>query len=190
MAPVITGPDKAPCSGPYTVGMPGSWKFAALAGSLALLALPAAADQTRVHLVQDREVVMEHRHLVGNVRAQARRQGVVRHVPQLYAYHPDRSPAYHLNGHRPGFIGQLDVTLRRFRGVRTMVELDTLLDRAHTVDGERLRAEALPPADLYLVFYRRAGCPVCDQVAADLDDWLEDNPDLDAVWIEVTLDRE
>lgn len=178
----------SPHTGPYTVNMPGKLGCALLAAALATLASPAAAEPTRLDLVQDRGVVLEHQHLVGNVRAQARRQGVVRHVPQLYAYHPDRSPAYHLDGHRQGFVNELDVTISRFRGARAMVELDTLLARARTSDGDRLRADGLPRADMYLVFYRRAECPACDRVADDLTAWLEKNPDLNSLWIEVSLD--
>src|SRR5699024_9256952 len=51
-----------------------------------LVAPPAAganANVTRVELHQRQEVLLKHERFVGNLRAQAKREGIIQHVPQL-----------------------------------------------------------------------------------------------------------
>lgn len=168
--------------------------FAAIAGCGFFLGLPglgspAAATTEVIELIQDRSVIQHHQRLVGNVRAQARREGVVVNVPQLYVYHADHSEAYHMDGHRPGFIRELNLIIQRQRRSRTMVALDKLLERAGTADGEPIAPRQLPEAGVILMLYYRANCPDCRRVTEDLQRWLDENPDLDALWIRVSMDR-
>jgi hypothetical protein len=156
--------------------------------SICALTLPSAGlAQERIELLQRAEVQIQHQRLVGNVRAQARREGVVVNTPQLYVYLTDRSAAYHMDGYRPRFERELDLIVKRSRTARSMVRLDRLLDRVKTVDGEPFGVEQLPSADVYLALYRRADCQTCDQVAALLEDWLADNPSVEVVWLDVLL---
>lgn len=156
---------------------------------VALLCLtPAAAEVERLSLYQREEVQIQHQRLVGNLRAQARREGVVVNTPQLYVYLTDRSAAYHMDGNRRGFERELNLVVQRSRTARSMVRLDRLLERVKTEEGESVRPADLPRGDVYLLLYRRAGCSVCDEVDATLAAWLEANPELNAIWIDVWLD--
>lgn len=148
---------------------------------------PAGAVET-LDLIQDEAVIERHRGLVGNIRALARRDGIIRDVPQLFVYHSDHSPAYHLAGHRRGFVRELELTVRSFRGARTMIPLDRLLERTRTPAGETLRPGDLPEADVTLLIYRHADCEACDTVRSDLEDWIAEHPERSVLWVRVLLD--
>lgn len=157
---------------------------------LGLLApLWAQAEVERIELFQRAEVMAQQQRLVGNLRAVARREGVVVNVPQLYVFHADLSQAYHLEGYRPGFVRELELVVDRRRGARSMVRLDRLLERVQTPDGEELDIEDLPETDVVVALYRRLNCEPCDQVAAALDGWIEQNPDRRVLWLDVRTDR-
>ncbi len=164
------------------------------AGSILLLMLvfaaPAgsAAEVERIALQQRPDIEVQHQRLVGNQRAQARREGVVVSVPQLYVYLSDRSPAFHLDGFRPGFERELALIVDRSRTARTMVRLDRLLERVMTPGGAAFRVHDLPPADVYLLIYQRADCADCRRVAETIESWLaaRDEP-LRVVWLDVKL---
>jgi len=154
------------------------------------LAAPTLANNVeRIELVQKAEVMAQQQRLVGNLRAVARREGVVVNVPQLYIYHADFSEAYHREGFRDGFEREVSLILDRRRGARSMVRLDRLLERVKTPEGETIGLDDLPEADFYLALYRRANCEECDQLAEHLEDWLAEQPERQAVWLDVRTDR-
>lgn len=124
-----------------------------------------------MNLTQRAEVMAQQQRLVGNLRAQARREGVVVEVPQLYVYHGDGSAAYHLDGFRPGFERELTLTIDRGRRARSMVRLDRLLERVTDAEGQAVSVTDLPDAQTIVVLVRRRDCASCDQVAAVLDAW-------------------
>lgn len=150
---------------------------------------PAALAEERLKLYQKNEVQVQHQRLVGNVRAQARREGVVVNVPQLYVFLSDQSSAYHMDGYRPRFERELNLIVDRSRTARSMVRLDRLLERVKAADGSELRPADLPSGDVYIALYRRADCPTCDQVSEALAAWQESRPELVVVWLDVSLDR-
>ncbi|MCC5866535.1 MAG: hypothetical protein JJU31_15545 [Wenzhouxiangella sp.] len=149
---------------------------------------PVALAEERLKLYQKNEVQVQHQRLVGNVRAQARREGVVVNVPQLYVFLSDQSSAYHMDGYRPGFERELNLIVDRSRTARSMVRLDRLLERVKAADGSAFSPADLPPADVYIALYRRADCPTCDRVAEALAAWRESRPGLTVVWLDVSLD--
>jgi len=161
-----------------------------LATSLLALLTPTwgAADAERIDLFQRPEVMAQQQRLVGNLRAVARRDGVVVHVPQLYVFHVDRTEAYHLEGYRSGFERELELVVSRRRGARSMVRLDRLLERVKTPDGEEVSLDELPDADVVVALYRRLNCDQCDQVAAALESWIEQNPERRVLWLDVRTD--
>ena len=148
----------------------------------------AMAEVEHIELLQRPEVMAQQQRLVGNLRAVARREGVVVHVPQLYVFHGDGSEAYHLEGFRPGFERELELTISRHRGARSMVRLDRLLERVTTTAGAAINLDDLPTADLVLALYRRADCSACDQVAATLDRWIAEHPERRVLWLDVRTD--
>ena len=150
--------------------------------------LPVRADFERIELFQRHEVIAQQQGLVGNLRALARRDGVVTNVPQLYVYHRDFSEAYHRDGFRSGFERELELTVDRRRGARSMIRLDRLLERLKTPEGEPVILAELPEAEVYLVFYRRLNCAECEQVAETLRDWIAENPERRVVWLDVRTD--
>jgi hypothetical protein len=162
---------------------------AAILFPLAFMSSPTSADTEveRMSLIQRPEIQVQHQRLVGNVRAQARREGVVVNTPQLYVYLSDHTATYHMDGIRRGFERELNLLVQRSRTARSMVRLDRLLERVKTADGESIAPGDLPPADVYLMLYRRANCPVCDEVEATLENWLASEPDLRVVWMDVLL---
>ncbi len=153
----------------------------------ALLPLPALAEVTRMTLHQQADIQTQHQRLVGNVRAQARREGVVVNTPQLYVFLADQAAAFHQDGYRPGFERELNLIVNRERRARSMVRLDRLMERVETPEGERITASDLPATDVFLLLYRKPNCAECDQVAAVLDTWAESNPDRAVLWIDVKL---
>jgi hypothetical protein len=164
--------------------------FSLLIGlGLAMAAPVEAGNVERIELYQKAEVMAQQQRLVGNLRAVARREGVVLNVPQLYIYHGDFSEAYHREGFRAGFEREVGLILDRRRGARSMVRLDRLLERVKTPDGEPFGLDDLPEADFYLALYRRADCQECDQLAEHLESWLADQPERQAVWLDVRTDR-
>lgn len=169
-----------PAAGPAVSGL--------LMLCLAGLTGAATAGVESLDLLQDEAVIERHRGLVGNIRALAKRDGVVRDLPQLFVYHSDHSPAYHLAGHRRGFTRELELTVESYRSARTMIDLDRLLERTHTPDGEVLEPADLPEADVTLLVYRRPDCSACETVRSDLEEWVADHPDRSVLWIRVLLD--
>ena len=152
--------------------------------------VPAAgADITRVELHQREDVVQQQQRFVGNLRAQAQREGIVVKVPQLYVYFADRSAAWHLPGFRRGFERELGLTYEHGRRERSMVSLDRLLTRTVTPEGEPYTSGDLPEADLYLLLYHREGCEDCRRVEAAVNEWLDTQNDLRALWFNVWVDR-
>jgi hypothetical protein len=148
----------------------------------------AQAEVERIELFQRAEVMAQQQRLVGNLRAVARRDGVVVNVPQLYVFHADLSEAYHLDGFRSGFERELELVIDRHRGARSMVRLDRLLERVKTPDGGTLSVADLPDADVVLALYRRLNCSECDQVAETLENWIAQNPERRVVWLNLRTD--
>lgn len=154
---------------------------------LAFLPTWAAADVERMTLRQQAEIQTQHQRLVGNVRAQARREGVVVNVPQLYVFLADQSAAFHQDGYRPGFERELNLIVDRSRRARSMVRLDRLMERVETLEGGPMLASDLPAAEVFLLLYRKPDCAECDQVAAVLERWANENPDRSVLWLDVKL---
>lgn len=158
--------------------------------AILLAAAPAfGADVTRIELHQREEVMQQQQRFVGNLRAQAQREGIVVRVPQLFVYFTDRSPAWHLHGFRRGFERELGLTYEHGRRERSMVRLERLLDRTITPGGESYTHEDLPEADIFLLLYRREDCDDCLLVESTLSNWLDEQERLDAIWFEVWVDR-
>jgi hypothetical protein len=148
----------------------------------------AGGEVERLTVYQRQDIQVRHQRLVGNIRAQARREGVVVNLPQLYVYLSDHSAAYHLDGYRRGFERELNLIVQRSRSARSMVRLDRLLERVKTADDQSLEPADLPAADVVIALYRRRACEECEQVEATLDQWLADNPTLKVIWLDVLLD--
>lgn len=147
-----------------------------------------ADEPVVVELVQKPQVLARDQRQIGNLRALARRQGVVEAVPQVFVYAGDASPVFHLRGYRQGFIGDLDTAVLRFRRIRDMVDLDTLLGNAETADGESPAIGDLPEPDAYLVIYRAEDCPICDRIDHELAAWMAARPALSVVQIRIEVD--
>ncbi len=164
-----------------------------LAILIVLLAPTAAAVDDvvseRIELLQRQSVITDHQRLVGNVRAQARREGVVVQVPQLYVYLYDHSASWHLDGFRHGFERELRLTVMRERRARSMVRLDRLLERVTDPAGKEVEITDLPEGDIYLLLYRREDCEECERVEETVGQWLAEETDLSTVWIDVWMDR-
>lgn len=139
-------------------------------------------------LRQSPEALIADQRLVGNVSAQAKREGVVIDVPQLFVYYSDASPAYHLAGYRPTLARELDLVINARRMERSMVTLERLLERAQRPDGSAISVSDLPKADLYLVRYERAACERCERVRETVESWLADRNE-QAVRITISLDQ-
>ena len=162
----------------------------ALLGSFALTNFSlAATDIQRIELHQREEVQIQHQRRVGNLRAQAQRQGWIVRVPQLFVYLSDRSPVFHLDGYRAGFERQLDWAVERSRIERTTVDLDRLLANVETPAGEAFEIEDLPEGDLYVLLYRREDCPNCDTVELTVLEWLDSLDQTRVVWLDIAMDR-
>ena len=161
---------------------------------IALLAPGAAAFEhlvaEHIELAQRQSVITTHQQMVGNVRAQARREGVVVRVPQLYVYLYDHSGSWHLDGYRAGFERELNLTVKRQRRIRSMVRLDRLLERTTGLAGEEVTIADLPEGDVYLLLYRRENCEECERVKEAVVEWLDEETDLSVVWIDVWMDRQ
>ncbi|MCA1778568.1 MAG: hypothetical protein LC637_04070 [Xanthomonadaceae bacterium] len=166
-------------------------RFLLMFGLTGLACCAAALAEPVIELRQDSEAVLEDQRLAGNARAQARRRGAIRSVPQLFVYHPDRSPAFHLQGYRENFQRHLELMIEAFRVERSMVDLETLLGRARDANSDRLAVADLPLHSTTIVVYRRADCQHCEQLEAALDEWLlerrEQRPDFDPVRIRITV---
>ncbi len=163
--------------------------FTILLTGLTAVAPAPAAEVTRIELHQREDVVQQQQRFVGNLRAQAQREGIVVKVPQLFVYFTDRSGAWHLLGFRRGFERELGLTYEHGRRERSMVNLERLLDRTLTPEDEPYTHEDLPEADIYLLLYRREDCDDCLLVESTLSDWLAEQENLDAVWFDVWVDR-
>jgi len=148
-----------------------------------------AAEVERIALHQLNSAQVEHQRHGGNARAQAQRQGWIVRVPQLFVYLGDRSPAFHIDRYRPGFLRELNWVVERSRTERSTVRLDRLLANTETPEGEPFGLDDLPDADLYLLFYRRADCEECEALLADLEPWIEGLENWQVVWLEIAMDR-
>lgn len=146
------------------------------------------AEVERIELFQRAEVMAQQQRLVGNLRAVARRDGVVVNVPQLFVFHADLSEAYHLEGFRTGFERELELVIDRRRGARSMIRLDRLLERVKTADGGSFGIADLPDAEVVLALYRRLDCGECEQLANALESWIADNPGRRVLWLDVRTD--
>ena len=129
----------------------------------------------QIELTQSRQALLADQRLVGNVSAQAKREGVIINTPELFIYYSDFSAAYHLSGYRGTLARELDIVTESHRIERSMVGLDRLLERAETSDGRAMQLSDLPDADLYAVIYRQVDCPTCDQVQASVEAWASDS---------------
>ncbi len=129
-------------------------------------------------LDQSPEAVLAHQRLPGNARAQAKRRGAIRTVPHLFVYHRDGTPAFHMDGLRPGFERQLNLLIDAFRIDRSMVELETLLANARHAEGVAPVAGDLEPGRIVLVLYTRDGCSDCEALRERLEAWLDGRDDL------------
>ncbi len=143
----------------------------------------------RLDLIQRQSVITDHQRLVGNIRAQARREGVVVDVPQLYVYLYDHSASWHMDGYRHGFERELNLTLMRERRARSMVRLDRLLERVTDPFGEEVRIADLPDGDVFILLYRQKDCEECERIEQAVSEWLKDSTDLAVVWIDVWMER-
>ncbi|WP_223846177.1 hypothetical protein [Wenzhouxiangella sp. AB-CW3] len=143
----------------------------------------------RIDLFQRQSVIIDHERLVGNVRAQARREGVIVRVPQLFIYLYDHSGSWHLDGFRRGFERELNLTVKRERRARTMVRLDRLLGNVTDPAGDDIEIADLPAGDVFILLYRRQGCDECERVEQAVGQWLSEATDLSPVWIDVWMDR-
>lgn len=149
---------------------------------------PAKAQIEPIELIQSKQALLADQRLVGNVSAQAKREGVIVNTPELFIYYSDFSPAYHLSGYRGTLSRELGLIVDRHRIERSMVDLDRLLERAETPDGGALEIDQLPDADLYAVIYQRPNCPSCAQVRSAVDGLIEDM-DLALSLIIIRLER-
>lgn len=147
----------------------------------------AGAEIERIELVQREDVILKHQRFVGNTRAQAKREGIITRVPQLYVYFTDQTAAWQLQGFREDFTRELALTFDHQRRERSMVRIDRLLERTITPQGKPIAPRDLPPADIYLFTYHRAGCEDCRRLDEKLNEWLDGRGDLEAVWLEVRL---
>lgn len=143
--------------------------FATLLGGSSCL----FAQVIETELKQSQEAITVDQRLVGNVGAQAKREGVILDVPQLFVYYRDYSPAYHLSGFRPTMTKELDLVVDDHRIERSMVKLERLVERAYYPDQTPLAVSDLPAASLYVVFYTKADCAQCAQTETVLRQWLE-----------------
>lgn len=154
---------------------------------LALPGQPLLAQTQTIDLKQSKQALLADQRLVGNVRAQAKREGVIVDVPQLFVYFGDFSPAFHLAGERATLIRDLELVINTQRRERSMVGLDRLLERAVDDTGQPIRPDQLPSSDLLIVFYDRAECTACQRVKQTVSGWLEDQ-DQTSTWINISLD--
>lgn len=156
-----------------------------------VFSLPSASVSAAIDgltLKQTQKAFLGDQRLVGNVAAQAKREGVVIDVPQLFIYYGDTSPAYHLAGFRPTLTRELEIIINARRMERSMVGLSRLLERAEAEDESTVSISDLPEADLYVVIYERAACEPCGLVRDTVEEWLADRSD-NAFWISISLDR-
>lgn len=152
------------------------------------LAEGSAPDRVQfLELQQKPSVARQHQRRVGNARAQARREGIIRNLPQLYAYYGDQTSVHHMQGYNRGFTLVLDSSVRRESRVRDMVALETLLENTTTPDGEMVELDDLPDVQMIFVEYWREDCEQCPTVEADLAGWLEERPLDSALWIRVQM---
>lgn len=136
---------------------------------------------------QNPEIARQHQRRVGNARAQARREGIIRTLPQLYAYYGDHTAVHHMHGYNRGFTLSLDSAVRRSSRVRDMVDLEALVENLQTIDGSGLTLGELPDVEMIFVEYWRPDCEDCQRVRDDLAEWLEERPLDSALWLRVQL---
>jgi len=153
-----------------------------------LVVPPVSATLYGITLKQNPQALISDQRLIGNVPAQAKREGVIVDVPQLFIYYGDASPAYHLAGYRPTLARELDIIVNARRMERSMVSLDRLLERARQPDGSMVSLTDLPEADLYIVQYERADCGACGKVQEAIESWLAGRSE-NAFGITISLDK-
>ncbi len=148
-------------------------------------ALPPGLE--KLELQQRRDIARDHQRRVGNARAQARREGIIRTLPQLFAYYGDETSVYHMHGYNRGFTLVLDSSVRRGSRVRDMVSLEALLENTRDADGQSVEPADLPDADMIFIEYWQDDCDDCEKVREDLQAWLEERPLDSVLWIRVRL---
>lgn len=142
---------------------------------------------TPISLAQQAEMIAKDQRLVGNVGAQAKREGVITNTPELFIYYRDFSPAYHLSGYRETLPRELDLIVSNHRIERSMVRLDRLLERTFDANGAVPTLTDLPAAALYAVIYQDSDCIGCRQVQETLSAWAMAQP-FNLVLISVDVD--
>lgn len=159
------------------------------AASATMLPGPALAqgESGWTSLEQSADAVLAHQRLPGNARAQAKRRGVIRTVPHLFVFHRDGTPAFHMDGLRPGFERQLNLLIDAFRIDRSMVELETLLANAETAGGETPNRDDLTANRITLVLYTRDDCSDCDVVGERVEDWLAEHGRVDTNRLQIRM---
>jgi hypothetical protein len=133
---------------------------------------PLLAQVTQIQLIQSQEAITVDQRLVGNVGAQAKREGVVVDLPQLFIYYRDFSPAYHISGFRPTMVDEIELVIGEHRIERSMVKLERLMERAVLPTDAPIALNDLPAAALYVVFYSSRGCEVCGRTREAIDGWI------------------
>lgn len=166
-------------------------KFLILMVALVAVGSPGwvfSAEIKPLYLNQSKAALLADQRLVGNVRAQAKREGVVVAAPQLYVYFSDFSPAFHIDGYRPTLIEELEAVIQGQRRERSMVGLSRLLERTDGINGQPLTPQQLPSSDFYVVFYESRDCLAeCQAVREAVDGWLDRRTGVVSLLI-VTLD--
>jgi len=161
-----------------------------LATLLPISSPAAALSIERIELHQKQSVQVEHRRRVGNSRTQAQAQGWIARVPQTYIYLSDFSAMFHMDGMMRGFERQLNARIDSLRTERSVIDLDRLLENAERPEsGEEITLAELPPADLYVAFYSKPNCELCEEVDQGIVDWLETMGEISVVWLNVSLDQ-
>lgn len=136
------------------------------------------------------ETVIRYERQVGNARAQARRQGVIHSVPQIFVYHTDRTPALYLSDYSDDLPRAIDSALAANRVVRDMAGLLRLLGEVRTAGGRRVLSVDLDEADVYVVEYWKPECPDCRRMRERVVEWIETRDREAVFWIRVEADPE
>jgi len=162
-----------------------------LLAALLLVSEPASAFSIeRIELHQKERVQVEHRRRVGNIRTQAQAQGWIVRVPQTYIYLSDYSSVFHMDGYQRGFERQLNSRVSSRRTERSVIGLDRLLENVELPGTtESFTLEDLPSADLYILFYSKPNCALCDLIDDRIRIWLESMGDISVVWLNVSMDQ-
>lgn len=152
-------------------------------------ALPLRADVTPdldLHLPAD--TVMRYERHVGNARVQARRQGIIHSVPQIFVYFRENTPVLYLSDYTDSLGQAIDDALSISRVVRDMVSARTLLREARDADDRRVSTYDLQPAEVTLVDYWKPDCPDCERMRERIVEWIGTRAREDVLWIRIEAD--